>query len=85
MSFLTSKTSNDQNVPPLLKMLMTKIPEVDFSSNASVTFDDIMENSKSNSCDMNSSGKMTSFTIAAIMNRLERPAALERTKLGKKQ
>ena len=59
---------------------MTKIPEVNFSSNASVTLDDIMENS--NSCDTNN--KMTNFSIAAIMNMLGRPRALDSTKLGKK-
>lgn len=63
-----------------MKMLMTKIPEANFSSNNSVTLDDIMEDS--NSCDTNS--KMTNFSIAAIMNKLGRPNALDWPKLGKK-
>ena len=60
---------------------MTKIPEVNFMSKISVSFEDIMENS--NSCDTNLSAKMTNFSIDAIMNRLERPTSLESMKLGK--
>ena len=60
---------------------MTKIPEVNFTSKPSVSFEDIMENS--NSSDTNFSAKMTNFSIDAIMNRIERPSSLESMILGK--